>query len=84
MKNKDFAYNAWTGYFVRKDTPEPVVQAINKALASAMGDEQVRKQLEGLGGMIPAMLSPADAQKEYEAQTARFRGIGKAIKLEAQ
>jgi hypothetical protein len=23
VKNKDFAYNAWTGYFVRKDTPEP-------------------------------------------------------------
>lgn len=84
VKAKDFAYNAWTGYFVRKDTPEPVVQAINKALASTMGDEQVRKQLEGLGGMIPAMLSPAEAQKEYEAQTARFRGIAKAIKLEAQ
>ena len=84
VKNKDFAYNAWTGYFVRKDTPEPVVQALNKALATAMGDEQVRRQLEGLGGMIPAMMSPAEAQKEYEAQTARFRAIGKAIKLEAQ
>ncbi len=84
VKNKDFAYTAWTGYFVRKDTPEPVVQALNKALAGAMGDEQVRKQLEGLGGMIPAMMSPAEAQKEYEAQTARFRGIAKAIKLEAQ
>jgi hypothetical protein len=49
-----------------------------------MGDEQVRRQLEGLGGMIPAMMNPAEAQKEYEAQTARFRAIGKAIKLEAQ
>lgn len=81
---KDFAYNAWTGYFVRRDTPEPVVQALNKALASAMGDAEVRKQLEGLGGMIPAMMNAAEAQKEYEAQTARFRAIAKAIKLEAQ
>ena len=81
---KDFAYNAWTGYFVRKDTPEPVVQALNKALATAMGDAEVRKQLEGLGGMIPAPMTPAEASKEYEAQTARFRAIARAIKLSPQ
>lgn len=81
---KDFAYTAWTGYFVRKDTPEPVVQALNKALATAMGDAEVRKQLEGLGGMIPAPMSPAEATKEYEAQTARFRAIARAIKLQPQ
>lgn len=81
---KDFAYNAWTGYFVRKDTPEPVVQALNKALATAMGDPEVRKQLEQLGGMLPAMMTPAEASKEYETQTARFRAIAKSIKLEAQ
>lgn len=81
---KDFAYNAWTGYFVRKDTPEPVVQALNKALATAMGDAEVRKQLEGLGGMIPAPMTPAEATKEYEAQTARFRAIAKSIKLSPQ
>ena len=81
---KDFAYNAWTGYFVRKDTPEPVVQALNKALATAMGDPDARKQLEQLGGMIPSMMTPAEATKEYEAQTARFRAIARSIKLEAQ
>ena len=81
---KDFAYNAWTGYFVRKDTPEPVVQALNKALATAMSDVDVRKHLEGLGGMIPAPMSPAEATKEYEAQTARFRAIARSIKLQPQ
>jgi hypothetical protein len=30
------------------------------------------------------MLSLPEAAKEYEAQTARFRAIAKAIKLEAQ
>ena len=81
---KDFAYNAWTGYFVRKDTPEPVVQALNKALATTMADPEVRAQLEKIGGMIPAPMSPAEATKEYEAQTARFRAIARAIKLQAQ
>lgn len=81
---KDFAYNAWTGYFVRKDTPEPVVQALNKALATTMADPEVRAQLEKIGGMIPAPMSPAEATKEYEAQTARFRAVARAIKLQAQ
>lgn len=81
---KDFAFDAWTGYFVRKDTPENVVVALNKHLASAMGDPEARKKLEELGGRVPAMFSVADAQKEFERQTSRFRAIAKSIKLEAQ
>lgn len=81
---KGFDFNTWTGYFVRKDTPEAVVQQLNKALAASMGDAETRKKLEDLGGRVPPMMSTADAQKEYEAQTARFRAIAKSIKLEAQ
>jgi tripartite-type tricarboxylate transporter receptor subunit TctC len=81
---KNFDFNTWTGYFVKKETPEPVVVALNKALAVAMSDAEARKKLEDLGGRVPPMMSPAEAQKEYEAQTARFRAIAKAIKLDAQ
>lgn len=81
---KNFDFNTWTGYFVRKDTPEAVVQTLNKALATAMGDAEGKKKLEELGGRVPPMLSAAEAQKEYETQTARFRAIAKAIKLEVQ
>ena len=81
---KNFAFNIWTGYFVKKDTPEPIVQTLNKALATAMSDPAAKASLEKLGGSVPAMLSVAEAAKEYEAQTARFRAIARAIKLEAQ
>jgi tripartite-type tricarboxylate transporter receptor subunit TctC len=81
---KDFAFDTWTGYFVPKSTPEPVVAALNKLLADAMSDAEARKKLEDLGGRVPPMMSVADAQKEFEKQTARFRTIAKAIKLEAQ
>lgn len=81
---KDFAFDAWTGYFVRKDTPEGVVAALNKNLATAMSDAEARKKLEDLGGRVPPMMSVADAQKEFERQTARFRAIARNIKLEAQ
>ena len=81
---KDFAFDTWTGYFVPKSTPEPVVAALNKAFATAMGDAEVKKKLEDLGGRVPPMLSVADAQLEFEKQTARFRAIAKGIKLEPQ
>ena len=81
---KDFAFDAWTGYFVRKDTPEPIVAALNKNLATAMNDPEARKKLSDLGGRVPPMLSVADAQKEYERQTVRLRAIAKSIKLEPQ
>lgn len=81
---KDFSFNIWTGYFVRKDTPESVVQSLNKALTTAMGDGEAKAALTKLGVAIPPMMTLADASKEYEAQTARFRAIAKSIKLEAQ
>lgn len=81
---KDFAFNTWTGYFVRRDTPEPVVEALHKALSATMADAEVRAQLEKIGGRVPAPLSLAQAAQEYQAQTARFRAIAKSIKLEAQ
>jgi tripartite-type tricarboxylate transporter receptor subunit TctC len=81
---RDFAFNTWTGYFVPKATPEPVVQALHKALSTAIGDPEIKAQIEKLGGSVPPPLTLAQAAKEYEAQTARFRDIAKAIKLEAQ
>ena len=80
---RDFAFDAWTGYFVRRDTPENIVSALNRNLAAAMTDPEARRKLEELGGRVPAMLSAADAQKEFERQTARFRAIARDIKLEA-
>lgn len=81
---KNFSYNAWTGYFVRSNTPEPVVAALNKSLSSAMNDAEARKKLEELGGRVPRMMSVTEAQAEYERQTARFRALAKTVKLEAQ
>lgn len=81
---KDFAFDTWTGYFVPRSTPPAVVEALNKSLATAMDDPDARKKLEDLGGRVPTMLAAADAQKEYERQTAQFRAIARSIKLEAQ
>jgi tripartite-type tricarboxylate transporter receptor subunit TctC len=81
---KNFAFNTWTGYFVRKDTPEPIVASLNKSLAGVMSDPASKAQLEKIGGNVPPMMSLDEAAKFYAAQTARFRGIAKSIQLEAQ
>jgi tripartite-type tricarboxylate transporter receptor subunit TctC len=81
---KDFSYTLWTGFFVHKDTPEPVAQALNKALTTAVTDPEVKKQLDQIGNVPLPPMSLAEAAREYEAQTARYRGIAKAIKLAAQ
>ncbi|PUE38020.1 hypothetical protein B9Z46_04930 [Limnohabitans sp. Hippo4] len=42
---KDFVFEMWSGYFVRKDTPEAVVQALHKALSEVANDPSVREAL---------------------------------------
>jgi tripartite-type tricarboxylate transporter receptor subunit TctC len=81
---RNFAFNTWTGYFVRKDTPEPIVQSLNKSLAAAMSDPASKAQLEKAGGTVPSMMTLDEAAKFYAGQTTRFRSIAKSIQLEAQ
>ncbi|ALK91355.1 Tripartite tricarboxylate transporter family receptor [Limnohabitans sp. 103DPR2] len=42
---KDFVFEMWSGYFVSKDTPEAVVQALHKALSEVANDPSVREAL---------------------------------------
>jgi tripartite-type tricarboxylate transporter receptor subunit TctC len=81
---RNFAFNTWTGYFVRKDTPEPIVQSLNKSLAAAMNDPASKAQLEKIGGTVPPMMTLDEAARFFASQTARFRAIAKSIQLEAQ
>ncbi len=81
---KNFNYNIWTGFMVKKDTPEPIVQALHAALTKVLADQAVTTNLDNMGMMIAKPLSLTDTAKEYETQTARFRAIAKSIKLEAK
>lgn len=61
-----------------------MVQALHKALNATLGDPEVRTQLEKVGGMLAPVRSQAEVDREYAVQTERFRGMARAIKLEAQ
>ncbi len=81
---KNFTFNIWTGYFVKKDTPEPVVQAIHKAITDSLSDPAVRSGLEANSQLVPKPLSLQALDKAYIDGTAQFRAIAKSINLQPQ
>ncbi len=81
---KDFTFNIWTGYFVKNDTPEPVVNALHKAISDTLGDAGVRSALEANNQMLAKPQSLAAVGKAYGDGIQQFRTIAKSIQLQAQ
>ena len=81
---KGFVFEMWSGYFVRKDTPEAVVQALHKALSEVANDPAVRAALEAQSMVVPKPLPLTTMNKLYADNIARYRGIAKAINLQAE
>ncbi|MGV3570588.1 MAG: tripartite tricarboxylate transporter substrate binding protein [Ramlibacter sp.] len=81
---KNFSYKIWTGYMVPKNTPEPVVQRLHAAIASALKDPGVLAQL-ALQTQTPSPpMTLAEAARFYEAETARYRALARSINLQPQ
>ena len=81
---KNFTFNIWTGYFVKKETPEAVVQVIHKAISDSLSDPAVRTGLEANSQLVPKPLSLQAVDKAYADGTAQFRAIAKSINLQPQ
>jgi tripartite-type tricarboxylate transporter receptor subunit TctC len=81
---KTFAFNIWTGYFVKKDTPEPVVQVIHKVITDSLADPAVRAGLEANSQIVAQPLSLQAMDKAFADGTAQFRAIAKTIDLQPQ
>lgn len=81
---KGFVFNTWSGYFVHKDTPEPVVQALHQALSEVARDPAVRKALEDQAMIVPQPLSLDELAKQYTENTAKYRDIAKAMNIQTQ
>ena len=79
-----FAAEIGTGYFVKRDTPEPVVQALHKALQSVLGDADVKAGMVALGQEISPLQSLAQADKAFSDEIADYRAIAKSINLQPQ
>lgn len=81
---KNFNYKTWTGFMVPKNTPEPVVQRLHAAIGKTLKDPSVLSQLALQTQEPSPPMSLADAQKHFEAETARYRALAKSINLQPQ
>jgi tripartite-type tricarboxylate transporter receptor subunit TctC len=64
----NFDHSIWAGIFVRKETPDAIVQAINTAIAEVMKTPEVRTALTNMGSIV-VDTTPLDvAQRFYENQ----------------
>lgn len=81
---KGFDYEIWGGLFVPKATPGDVVARLNHAINEALRDPEFRRQSEAAGSIVAAPLTPTDADRYLDAQTARYTRIAQSIKLEPQ
>ena len=81
---KTFTAEIGTGYFVKRDTPEPVVQALHQALQKTLGDTQLRAGLFAMGQETSPLQTLAEADQAYKAEISAYQAIAKSINLQAQ
>lgn len=76
----DYQVSAWNAVFAPKGTPKPIVTKLNDALSKALSDENARKRLLDLGGVIPEgkERSPEALGEFVKAEVARWTPILKA------
>ena len=76
-----FASGTWQGVVVPAKTPEAVVQRINQALLTAIRSPDVRSRLTGQGAEVVTM-TPAETDKFFNAERARWRTVVQDAKLQ--
>ena len=81
---KDFTFTIWTGYFVKRDTPEPVVQALHKAITQTLSEPAVKTALEANSQLVAKPQDLAAMSRAYADGIAQFRAIAKSINLQPQ
>jgi tripartite-type tricarboxylate transporter receptor subunit TctC len=81
---KTFTHSIWTGYFVKKDTPEEIVQKLHKALTATLSDSSVKSGLEANSLLVSQPLPLSAVTKNYTDGINQFRAIAKTINLQPQ
>ena len=78
--------SAWNAVFAPKGVPQEVVTRLNDALVKSLEDENTKKRLADLGGVLPTAeeRTPAGLQKLVENEVARWTPVLKAAGVTGQ
>jgi tripartite-type tricarboxylate transporter receptor subunit TctC len=81
---KGFHHMIGTGYFVKSDTSESVVLALNAALGKVLTDPELRSALAAQAQIVSEPLSLKAAHDDYVKDMTLYRGIAHILKLQAK
>lgn len=80
----DFAFDIWAALAVPKSVPEDAVVRLQAALAEALRQPEVRRELESTGPRVSALAGDAKITNYYRQEVARYRAIAQAIGLKPE
>ncbi|WP_243373172.1 tripartite tricarboxylate transporter substrate-binding protein [Microvirga solisilvae] len=82
----DYQVSAWNAVFAPKGTPPDVVKKLNEALVKSLDDENTKKRLLELGGVLPSAeeKTPEGLQKLVNSEVARWTPVLKAAGATAE
>ena len=75
--------STWYGVGAPKNTPEEIIDMLNREINAALADPQIRSRLVALGGMVLAG-SPADFGKLITDETAKWAKVVKFADIHAE
>jgi tripartite-type tricarboxylate transporter receptor subunit TctC len=65
---------SWYGLAMAPDTPRPIVDKLNKAVAEALNRPAVRKQISDIGAQ-PKTSTPEELSRHIAAEVAKWQGV---------
>jgi tripartite-type tricarboxylate transporter receptor subunit TctC len=77
-------FEIWSGIQVHKNTPDDVVNMLNKAFYAAAGTPETRNAFETSGNVILPSRTPAELTRIYQNEIQRYTAIAKSINLQPQ
>ncbi|MDB5896522.1 MAG: uncharacterized protein JWP41_124 [Ramlibacter sp.] len=80
----DFTFDIWAALAVPKTVPDEAVEKLQAALADALRQPEVRKELESTGPRVSAAATDAQMAQYYRQEVARYKAIAQAIGLKPE
>jgi tripartite-type tricarboxylate transporter receptor subunit TctC len=65
---------SWYGLAMAPDTPRPIVDKLNKAVAEALNRPAIRKQISDIGAQ-PKTSTPEELSRHIAAEVAKWQGV---------
>ncbi|MGH8784079.1 MAG: Bug family tripartite tricarboxylate transporter substrate binding protein [Cupriavidus necator] len=75
-----FEINTWNALLAPKNTPQPVIDALNRAVAKSLASPKLIQRFNGEGA-TPASSTPAELSRFVNAELAKWAGVVKDLNV---